>query len=105
MISEAATKSAVLVPTALADALSDPLQNHIRDLQVVPVLHDHVAAATKTALLRWREHRRLTAGRLERPINAWQVSYEICQNRNTLIREFIHGGDGELFVRIRLACL
>ena len=50
--------------TSLADALVDPLQDEIGDLQVVLVLHDHVAVAADAAVRR-AEHLRLTAGRLE----------------------------------------
>ena len=51
-------------PTWFADTLVDPLQDEIGDLQVVLVLHDHVAVAVDSALRR-AEHLRLTAGRLE----------------------------------------
>src|SRR5688572_24162533 len=47
-----------------ADARIDPLQDQIGDLQVVFVLHDHVAVAANAALWR-REHLGLTAGILD----------------------------------------
>src|SRR5687768_12333978 len=48
----------------LAHPLGDPLQDEIRDLQMVLVLHDHVAVAPDAALRRV-EHLRLTARALD----------------------------------------
>ena len=39
----------LLRPTPLADALVDPLEDEIGDLQVVLVLHDHVTVAADAA--------------------------------------------------------
>jgi len=50
-----------LVPTtSFADALIDPMQNQVGDLQVILVLHNHVAVAVN-ASIGWVEHLRLTS--------------------------------------------
>ena len=59
------------------DALIDPLQDQIGDLQVVLVLHDHVAVAADAAVRRV-EHLRLTAGRLEAADQRLAASNESC---------------------------
>ena len=56
------------------DALVDPAEDEIGNLQVVLVLHDHVAVAADAAL-RWTEHLRLAASRLE-PIDEGLTALE-----------------------------
>ena len=56
--------SSLLHTDRLTDPVTDPLENEVGDLQVILVLHDHVAVATR-ADFGGADHLRLAARRLE----------------------------------------